>query len=81
MITDNNDTKINIDSIKKFLFDNYKQIFLFILVFIIIFLVEYISNINSILYGFTPVPSIGTATKLSKIIIQKNKKTKKAKKN
>ena len=77
MITDNNNINININSMKDFLFDNYKQIFLFILVFIIIFIVEYITNINSILYGVTPVPGISTATRLSKDVIIKNKKTKK----
>jgi len=74
MITNNNDTNIDINSIKDFLFDNYKQIFLFILVFIIIFIVEYITNINSILYGLTPIPGINTATQLSKNIIIKSKK-------
>ena len=83
MITDNNtnNTNINIESIKNFLFDNYKQIFLLILVFIIIFFVEYITNINSILYGFTPVPGIGIATKLSKNIIKSKKRSLKQKRN
>jgi len=66
-----------ITSIKEFFFDNYKQIFLFILVFIIIFIVEYISNINAILYGATQIPGINMGAQAS---IQKIKKKGKYKK-
>jgi len=78
MITDNNNTNnttnTRITLFKDFLIDNYKQLFLIILVFVIIFIVEYITNINSILYGLTPVPGISTAAQLSKDIIIKSKK-------
>lgn len=74
MITDNTNTNTIITLFKDFLIDNYKQLFLIILVFVIIFIVEYITNINSILYGLTPVPGLSTATQLSKDIIIKSKK-------
>ena len=80
MITNNNTNNTNnsnINTIKDFLIDNYKQIFLFILVFVIIFIVEYITNINSVLYGVSQIPGITTAVQLSKDIIPKNKKIKK----
>jgi len=61
-----------ITSVKEFFLDNYKQFFLLILVFIIIFIVEYISNINAILYGATQIPGINMGAQASIQKIKKN---------
>jgi hypothetical protein len=45
-----------------FVFENYKQILLLILVFIIVFAVEYVTNINAIIYGATQIPGISGTT-------------------
>jgi hypothetical protein len=73
MIIDNisNENTV-ITLIKEFFFNNYKQVFLLILVFIIIFIVEYITYLNSILYGITQIPGINMAPQQpAKEVLQK----------
>ena len=53
-----NTFEVYVHSILNFCFDNYKQILLLILAFVIIFIVEYITNINAIIYGATQIPGI-----------------------
>ena len=59
-----NTFEVYANSILKFCFDNYKQILLLILAFIIVFAVEYITHINSIIYGVTQIPGL-TGTPLT----------------
>jgi len=67
----NDDSVWDVNSIINFIKDNYIQILLLISVFVIIYIVDHISNINAILYG---LPSaIPSQVKLSK----KKKKIKK----
>ena len=48
----------NINSIFNFITKNYIQIFLLILVFIIIYIVDHISNINAVIFGLpSPIPN------------------------
>ena len=57
-----NNFNIYTNSTLAFVLENYKQIILFLLVFVIIFIVEYITNANAILYGATQIPGISGAT-------------------
>lgn len=67
----NDDSVWDVNSIINFIKDNYIQILLLISVFVIIYIVDHISNINAILYG---LPSaIPGQVKLTK----KQKKSKK----
>jgi hypothetical protein len=50
----NNTSFLNIKTIINFIIDNYKQLFLLILVFFIIFIVDYITYYNSLLYALIP---------------------------
>jgi hypothetical protein len=78
MLSDNFNVYVN--SIFTFIFENYKQIVLLILVFIIIFIVEYITNINAIIYGVTQMPGVSGATPpsvhLKSYVHRKKRKTK-----
>jgi len=63
----------DVKSIINFIKDNYIQILLFISVFIIIYIVDYISNINAILYSLpTAIPGQTHQVKITK----KNKNSK-----
>jgi hypothetical protein len=53
-----NTFEVYANSILKFGVDNYKQILLLILAFIIVCIVEYITHLNSIIYGVTQIPGL-----------------------
>jgi hypothetical protein len=54
-----NDNSFDIKSIIRFIIDNYKQILLLLLVFVIIYVVDHITYYNTMFYGLTSaVPSI-----------------------
>ena len=76
------DNKSNIDyfySIINYIIQNYQKFALLILVFIIIYIVDYICVINSSLYATpSPIPGVATAPK-SNIKIKTNKKNKRNK--
>lgn len=56
-----NNFNVYLQSLFTHIVDNYKQIILLLLVFIIVFIVEYITNINAILYGVTQIPGISSS--------------------
>ena len=56
-----NNFNVYLHSLFTYIVDNYKQIILLLLVFVIIFIVEYITNINAIIYGVTQIPGISGA--------------------
>jgi hypothetical protein len=69
----------NIDSVIKYISSNYTQFLLLILVFLIIFIVDYVSNLNNMIYGATQViPGIASSAKPDEIK-KTNKKSKKRK--
>jgi hypothetical protein len=57
-----NNFNVYLTSLFTYIVDNYKQLILLILVFAIIFIVEYITNINAIIYGVTQIPGISSAS-------------------
>jgi len=60
-----------------FLIKNYKQILLLILVFVIVFMVEYITYINAVFYNIVTKPVIpGVSNVSAPPITQKNKRKK-----
>jgi hypothetical protein len=63
-------------SILNFMKENFVQILLLILVFVIIYLVDHISNINSAIFGLpSTIPGITSSQPQKKIkISKKNKK-------
>jgi hypothetical protein len=55
----NEDNSFNIESIIRFSIDNYKQILLLLLVFVIIYVVDHITYYNALFYGLaTSVPGL-----------------------
>jgi hypothetical protein len=50
----NNKSFLNIKSIIDFIIDKHKQLFLLLLAFLIIFIVDYITYYNSLLYAVIP---------------------------
>lgn len=56
-----NNFNVYLQSLFTYIVDNYKQIILLLLVFIIVFIVEYITNINAIIYGVTQIPGVSSA--------------------
>ena len=56
---------------------NYKQILLLIMVVLIIYSVEYMAYVNTLLYGMLAMPSIPGVTNSSQISTKKNPKKKK----
>jgi len=82
--TDNNNDYENNDwsyeSIIHFLKNNYIQIGMFFLVFVIIYVVDYVSNINAAIYGLpSAIPGLHSAqnnnnTKVKPVKKIKNKK-------
>jgi hypothetical protein len=70
----------NLNSILNYIKENFFQIFLLILVCIIIYTVDYISNINIILFSMpTYIPGIGHGPhqNIQQKLIKKQKKIKK----
>jgi len=59
-----------------FLIKNYKQILLLLVVFIIIFIVEYITYINAVFYNIVTKPVIPGASNISILLTQKQNKRK-----
>jgi hypothetical protein len=57
-----NNFNVYLTSLFTYIVDNYKQIILLTLVFVIIFIVEYITNINAIIYGVTQIPGISSVS-------------------
>jgi hypothetical protein len=69
----NNTSFLNIKTIINFIIENYKQIFLLLLAFLIIFMVDYITYYNSLLYAVIP----GHQSQIkSNTLNKKNKKQK-----
>jgi hypothetical protein len=69
----------DINSIINYISSNYTKFLLLFLAFIIIFIVDYISNLNNMIYGATQViPGINSSVKPSEIK-KTNKKLKKKK--
>ena len=62
----NDDSVWDVNSIINYIKDNYIQILLLISVFIIIYIVDHISNINAILYGLPSAIPGQTKQKISK---------------
>ena len=62
----NDDSVWDVNSIINFIKDNYVQILLLISVFVIIYIVDHISNINAILYGLPSAIPGQTKQKKSK---------------
>ena len=57
----NTDNSFDIKSIIHFIIDNYKQILLLLLVFVIIYVVDHITYYNTLFYGLTSaVPGVPT---------------------
>ena len=55
----NTDNLFDIKSIINFIIDKYKQILLLLLVFIIIYVVDYVSYYNNLVYAITPnIPGV-----------------------
>ena len=74
----NNKSFLNIKSIIDFIIDKHKQLFLLLLAFLIIFIVDHITYYNSLLYAVIPgQQSQIKSNTLNKKIKQKNNKTKK----
>ena len=70
----------NINSIIDYISTNYTQFLLLFLVFIIIFMVDYVSNLNNMIYGSAQVMIPGISASLKPLEIKKtNKKSKKRK--
>ena len=57
-----------------FIIANYKQVLLLLMVFLIIYSVEYLSHVNAMLYGMLAMPSIPGVTNSSQISAKKKKK-------
>jgi hypothetical protein len=76
-----NNFNVYLQSLFAYIVDNYKQIILLLLVFIIIFIVEYITNVNAIIYGVTQIPGISGAPPASEhkksYVNRKKRRTKK----
>ncbi len=60
----NNDDTHNLEwefnSVINYIVFHYKQFILLLIVFIIIYMVDYVSNINSIIYGVVQIPGINS---------------------
>ena len=79
--TNNNDDINNVTDIKSFfiyLVNHYEKFLLFLLVCIIIYLVDYLSNINAIIYGAPQIiPGLTNITNSSTTSISKTINVKK----
>jgi isoprenylcysteine carboxyl methyltransferase (ICMT) family protein YpbQ len=75
-----NTFEVYTNSIFKFGVDNYKQIFLLILAFLIICMVEYITHLNSIIYGITQIPGLNVLPSTEHVKKHINKRKGKRKK-
>jgi hypothetical protein len=61
-------------NIYNWIIDNYVQLVLFCIVFLIVYAIEKLNNYNSLVYGFTPtLPIITQATNHVVQTIKKNK--------
>ena len=58
----------------KYIIENYEKFILLLSVFVIIYIIDYISNINSLTYGITQIPNI--TNNLSTIKTQNKSKNK-----
>jgi len=61
-----------------FVMTNYKQILLLLVVGVIVYCVEYLAYVNTLVYGMLAMPSIPGVTNASQTPAYKKKKTKKA---
>jgi hypothetical protein len=69
----------NISLIVNYIIENYHKFILLIFVFVIIYFVDYISNINAIIYGSTQIPMVvnnAINEKTQKVKTKKNKNLK-----
>ena len=74
----NNDNSFDIKLIIRFIIDNYKQILLLLLVFVIIYVVDHLTYYNTLFYGLTSsVPGIQPEKIKSNTLKKKLKKNKK----
>jgi len=69
-----NNTPIKEETWINFVITNYKQILLLLAVVIIIYWVEYMAHLNTLLYGMLAMPNIPGVTNASQIKVNKKKK-------
>jgi len=78
ILNDTDMNKFNIESIFRFIIDNYKQLLLLLLAFIIIIVVDHITYYNTLFYGLTSaVPGIQPQQLKTNTFKKKLKKNKK----
>ncbi len=75
----NTDYSFDIKSVCNFIMENYKQILLLIIMFVIIYVVEHITYYNALFYGITSSMPLANQqhTQTKSNSVKKNRKTKK----
>lgn len=63
----------DIKSVFKYIIYHYEKVLLLLLVFIIIYAIDYITRLNAIMYGITQIPGLPTNA-ISSNLLQSNKK-------
>jgi len=69
-----NNAPIKEETLFNFVISNYKQILLLLVVAVIVYWVEYMAHVNTLLYGMLSMPSIPGVTNTSPISANKKKK-------
>lgn len=69
-----NNAPANEETLITFIISNYKQILLLLLVALIVYWVEYLAHVNTLLYGMLSMPSIPGVTNSSRDTANKKKK-------
>ena len=78
ILNDTDMNKFNIESIIRFSFDNYKQLLLLLLAFVIIIVVDHITHYNALFYGLTSsVPGVTNTPQQKSNTFKKNRKNRK----
>jgi hypothetical protein len=73
-----NNYSFDIESIIRFSFDNYKQLLLLLLAFVIIIVVDHITHYNTLFYGLTSsVPGVTNTPQKISNTFKKNRKNRK----
>jgi len=65
------------NSIITYVINHYEKFLLLLLIFVLIYVIDHITNINAMLYGATQIPVLGASSSASKPEKTKNKKGKK----
>jgi hypothetical protein len=71
-----NKTPVKEETWFTFVMTNYKQILLLLVVVLIVYWVEYLAHVNTLVYGMLAMPSIPGVTNSSQIVANKKKKKK-----